>query len=368
MLDHLRTMFGYETDYSTSYLSSPKGVIMSKYRKNLPQFGKKPFITDGGLETTLVFEHGIDLPEFAAFTVLDSEGGKEILWNYYLPFIQLARYNKYGFILEAPTWRASYDWGHKIGYNKAAIKEVNIRSIQLMLELRQRFENQTTPMVISGALGPKGDGYHVDDKMTTSEARDYHQDQIHILSETPTDLVSSYTLNYAEEAVGMTLAAQQADIPIVIGFTLETDGRLPSGQPLKSAIQQVDKETGNGPLAYMINCAHPTHFAEIIDPGKTWTKRIKAIRANSSCKSHEELDASDTLDRGNPVELGHQYGKLLQKLPHLSIFGGCCGTDHRHIKEICTNIKAAMEVQNSLQRKRRSPLNSRQPKMRRAVR
>ncbi len=337
---------------------------MSKYRNNLPQFGDKPFITDGGLETTLVFEKGIDLPEFAAFTIFDNEGGEDILWNYYLPYIQLAKNNGFGFILEAPTWRASYGWGEKIGYDKAAIDDVNIRSIQFMHNLRKRFESHNTPMVISAALGPKGDGYHVDQKMTSGEARDYHIDQIRILQKTAADLVSAYTLNYAEEAVGMTLAAQQSDMPIVIGFTLETDGRLPSGQPLKSAINQVDKETDNGPVGYMINCAHPTHFAKVIGGGKAWSKRIKAIRANSSCKSHAELDAADELDSGNPTELGQQYSMLIRQLPHLSIFGGCCGTDHRHIQEICRNIKGAGRECNTSVVRKRTPTAHRKPEIR----
>ena len=190
-------------------------------------------------------------------------------------------------------------------------------------------------MVISGCIGPRGDGYAPDQKMSIEQAQAYHQIQIHSLAEAGADCITAMTINYTEEAIGMVQAAQAEGIPIVISFTVETDGKLPTGQTLQDAIVQVDAETQQGPIYYMLNCAHPTHFADVLIPGEAWIERIRGIRANASRKSHAELDESEMLDDGNPQELGQEYRQLLAKLPHLNILGGCCGTDLRHVKAIC---------------------------------
>lgn len=308
---------------------------MSIYRNQLPQLASTPFISDGGLETTLIFHHGYELPDMAAFDLLTQKDGYEVLREYYKPYIHLARTHRLGFILESPTWRASRDWGRKLGYSPADLYEINRKSITLLQELRDTFQDRHTPMVISGCIGPKGDGYEVSDKMTVTQAREYHAEQIKTFSETDADLVSAFTINYTEEAIGITQAAQSVCMPVVISFTLETDGRLPSGQSLADAVTTVDQATDNGPAYYMINCAHPTHFARTLTTGAAWTHRILAVRANASAKSHAELDAADDLDDGHPAELGRQYAELVKQLPHLTVFGGCCGTDHRHVKAIC---------------------------------
>jgi S-methylmethionine-dependent homocysteine/selenocysteine methylase len=311
---------------------------MSKYRNNLPQTSNELFITDGGLETTMIFDKGYDLPEFAAFDLLSQPGGYEALRDYYLPYIGLAKKNEVGFILESATWRASRSWGRKIGYDSQDLKKANQASIALLEELRSQFDSEKTKLVISGCIGPRGDGYAVDEKMTAAEAKQYHQEQINVLGETGVDVVSAFTMNYAEEAVGITRAAQTARLPVVISFTVETDGKLPSGQPLGEAIAVVDRETGKAPAYYMINCAHPTHFRDALKDNESWLERISGIRANASAKSHAELDEAEDLDVGNPADLGALYQELRSQLSHLNIFGGCCGTDHRHLEEICKAV------------------------------
>lgn len=312
---------------------------MSKYRTNLPQLGST-FLTDGGLETTLIFEKGIELPEFAAFTLLKDRQNTKDLSDYYIPYIELAKKKSLGFILESPTWRASLDWGKKLGYNQNELELLNIKAIDLLVGLRDQYEDETSPMPISGCIGPRGDGYRAENKMTSNQARQYHATQIQTIANTKADLVSAFTITYVEEAVGITNAALMSDIPVVISFTVETDGRLPSGQPLKSAIQEVDHRTSNGPAYYMINCAHPTHFADAFENQAGWVERILAIRANASCKSHEELDEAEELDRGNPEDFAHQYKKLGELLPQLKVVGGCCGTDSQHIEAICNSMHA----------------------------
>ena len=307
---------------------------MSKYRNNLPQLSGELFLTDGGMETTLIFHDGFELPEFAAFDILKSEAGITALRNYYKTYAKIAQKHGVGFILEAPTWRTSAVWGNKLGYSAAALEKANRQSIALLEDIRDEFETEQSKMVLSGCIGSSGDGYLAENMLTIDEAEQYHATQIGTFRETEVDMVTALTMTYAEEAIGVTRAAQAVGLPVVISFTMETDGRLPSGQPLKDAIEQVDTATDNGPAYYMINCAHPTHFEDALAAGESWTARIGGLRANASKLSHAELDEAEELDDGNPVELGHQYHELRSKLVNLNVMGGCCGTDHRHIAAI----------------------------------
>jgi len=307
---------------------------MSKYRNALPQLSERIFLTDGGLETTLIFHEGIELPYFASFDLMKDEQGIAHIRRYYERYIAMAKEAGAGFILESATWRANPDWAVKLGYDRERLADVNRRCIALMAELRREHENVRTPIVISANIGPRGDGYRVASAMSAKEAHDYHGFQIGIFRDTEADMVSAFTLNYAEEAIGIARAAKAAAIPVVISFTLETDGKLPTGQTLKEAIGQVDRETGAAPAYYMINCAHPTHFRDALARGESWTARLRGIRANASERSHAELDAAPDLDIGDPVELGRQYRDLRRRFGHVNILGGCCGTDHRHVGEI----------------------------------
>ena len=312
---------------------------MAKYRNNLPQLDEK-FLTDAGLETVLIFHENVELPEFAAFYLLKDDEGTEVLRNYYRSFAELARENKIGLILESPTWRANSDWAKKIGFSTGQLADLNRKSIEFLTEIRDEYENEDSKTVISGCIGPRGDGYVVEDAMTAEEAEKYHSEQIKVFSETKADLVTAITMNYAEEAVGVARAAKNAQLPVVISFTVETDGNLPTGQTLKDAIETVDAATDGCPAYYMINCAHPTHFEKILATGEEWTKRIGGLRTNASTKSHAELNESETLDEGNPSELAGQHAPLLEKLENLNVLGGCCGTDIRHVREICMTMIA----------------------------
>lgn len=314
---------------------------MSKYRNNLPQLSDRLFITDGGTETTLIFHEGLNLPHFAAFDLLKDPFGYEVLIKYFCNYAQLARKYRVGFVLESVTWRANKDWGLKLGYSSVDLIAFNQLAIALLEDIRDKYESEQTPMVISGCIGPRGDGYNPTELMNEVEAERYHAAQIDIFAQTNADLVTAMTITYPEEAIGIARAARQANIRVVISFTLETDGKLPTGQSLSDAIASVDRATDNAPIYYMINCAHPLHFARVLQGGGDWLNRIKAIRANASIKSHGELDEAEELDAGNPVELGIQYQKLKSLLPNLNILGGCCGTDIRHVEEIC---KSALSI------------------------
>ncbi|HET9902280.1 MAG TPA: homocysteine S-methyltransferase family protein [Xanthobacteraceae bacterium] len=308
---------------------------MARYRENLPQLAGRLFLTDSGMETTLIFHEGVDLPCFASFDLLKDEAGLSRTRAYYERHIALAKRHDLGFVLESPTWRANPDWGAWIGYSLEALAQANRRAVRLMAELRDAHESPQCPMVISGNIGPRGDGYKVGNAMSAAEAEDYHAWQIRIFRDTEADMVSAFTINYVEEAVGVARAAKAAGMPSVISFTVETDGRLPSGQPLREAVEQVDRETGRAPAYYMINCAHPKHFEGALQRGEAWLERLRGIRANASKRSHAELDAAADLDIGNPVELGREYRSLRDRLRQITVLGGCCGTDHRHIEQIC---------------------------------
>lgn len=306
---------------------------MSHYRYGLPQLHGDLFLTDGGLETTLVYHEGFALPHFAAFPLLLDPRGLGVLRRYYRRYASVALELGAGFVLESATWRANSGWGDRLGYTADRLLEVNRRSIELLVDLRDELEDPRSPMVISGNVGPRGDGYVVGAAMTPEQARDYHSAQIGVFARTEADVVTAMTMNYVEEAIGVVWAAREVNLPAVISFTVETDGRLPSGQPLGEAIDAVDGATGRWPAYYMINCAHPVHVEPALATAG-WMRRLGGLRANASKRSHAELDEATDLDAGDPVELGHDYARLRGRFPWLNVLGGCCGTDHRHIEQI----------------------------------
>jgi S-methylmethionine-dependent homocysteine/selenocysteine methylase len=314
---------------------------MKPGRNPLPQLGDRLFLTDGGIETTLIFHQGLDLPYFAAFHLLQTDSGRTALVDYYESHIKIAKAVGLGFILESPTWRASSDWGRKLGYSDPEIAQVNRRSIGLMKDLRIVHETATMPMVVSGCVGPRGDGYDPTCIMSPEDAQAYHAHQIGAFASAGADMATAITMTNAAEAVGITRAASYAGLPVAISFTLETDGRLPTGQPLGEAVEEVDAATSRGPAYYMINCAHPTHFETTLETGSGWMQRIRGLRANASRMNHQELNDAPALDAGNPEELGSQYREIRTRHPQITVLGGCCGTDHRHIEQICRSCMVA---------------------------
>jgi homocysteine S-methyltransferase len=306
---------------------------MSQYRQSLPQTKGGIYLADGGLETTLVFHDGLDLPCFAAFPLLDTAKGREALRGYFARYLKIATDNGLGFILDTATWRANIDWGAKVGYDQAALDRINRDAVAFIDDLRANLANAGKPIVLSGVIGPRGDGYVAGETMSEAAAEAYHAKQAVAFADSACDMISAITMTNIPEAIGIARAAQALKMPVVISFTVETDGRLPSGDTLQQAITATDKATGDYPAYYMINCAHPTHFEGALGNG-AWVQRIGGFRANASAKSHAELDAATELDPGNPQELGQQYRALRRLLPRANVLGGCCGTDHRHIEHI----------------------------------
>ena len=308
---------------------------MAKYRNQLPQLEGGIYLTDGGMETYLVYINSIELREFAAFELLNDQNGTDRLYDYFARHAKIAVENKTGFILDGPTWRASTAWGEKLGYSIADLERINLQSIELLERVRTSFEKETSKFVISGAVGPQGDGYRPTELLNEEEAEAYHAPQITTFATSTADMVTAFTITHSAEAVGIVRAAVSIGMPVVISFTVETDGNLPSGETLQQAIETVDQATDDAAAYFMLNCAHPLHFEHVLCSDQPWVARLKGLRANASSKSHAELDESEVLDAGNPAELGKQYRRLRESLPEVNILGGCCGTDHRHIEEIC---------------------------------
>jgi S-methylmethionine-dependent homocysteine/selenocysteine methylase len=296
----------------------------------LPQLGDDLFLTDGGMETWLVHERGFELPQFAAFTLLDDPEGVDALHAYFAPYVDLARANDVGLVIDAPTWRASSHWGDLLGYDAARLDEVNRRAVALVDEVRK--DAPDVHIVVGACVGPCDDAYAPGEQIGAEEAELYHRPQIEAFVRTPADFVNALTLTYSAEAVGIARAANAVGLPVAISFTVETDGRLPGGETLGDAIGAVDRSAQVD--YFMVNCAHPTHFVGVLADGG-WRDRVWGIRANASAKSHAELDEADELDSGDPDELASHYPALREQLPNLRVAGGCCGTDDRHIAAIC---------------------------------
>ena len=294
------------------------------------QSPRQVFLTDGGLETSLIFHDGIDLPDFAAFTLLADPEGVEALRRYFAPYVALARERGTGFVVDTPTWRASRDWGERLGYNGAQLAEANRQAVAFAREIAAGLP--PADALVTGIVGPRGDGYVVGEMMSAQEAADYHGEQIAVFAEAGVDLVSAMTVTYAEEGIGVARAAREHGVPAVVSFTVETDGRLPSGQKLAAAVRQVDADAR--PAYFMLNCAHPTHVADVLARPGDWRERIGGLRANASRMSHAELDEAEVLDEGDPAELGAEYADLRRQLPAVNVLGGCCGTDSRHVAAI----------------------------------
>jgi homocysteine S-methyltransferase len=310
---------------------------MSETRAHLPHEHGGLYLTDGGIETVLIFQEGIALPEFAAFVLLESKEGRTSLQRYFRRYLELAAGTpRVGFVLESPTWRAGFDWGAKLGFDAAAMRRINVNAIALMRELQSEYAARIEgPLVVSGCTGPRGDGYVAGAPMTHADAERVHRPQVEALAASGADIITAMTMTTSAEAIGVARAAARAGRSSAISFTVETDGRLPSGESLALAIDAVDAdaaEAGRAPPAYfMLNCAHPSHFAHVLDGLGERRARLRGLRANASRRSHAELDAATELDAGDPRELGEDYARLATSWPSLNVVGGCCGTDHRHV-------------------------------------
>lgn len=291
----------------------------------------RPFLTDGGFETWLFFQKGFEAPEFAAIVLMDDEDARAAMRSYFDGFLSMAERAGTGYVLDTNTWRGCTRWGPALNKSESDMLRLTEDAVSFAKDIRDAWQARVSPILLNGVVGPAGDGYSPDELPTPETARAMHRPQIDALARSGVDMISAITMTNTGEATGITRCAAAFGLPAVISFTVETDGRLPTGESLGEAIDSVDAATGNGPLYYMVNCAHPDHFAETVKSDASWVGRIGGIRANASRMSHAELDNSDTLDQGDPEEFGTLHVELAKRLPGLRVVGGCCGTDHRHV-------------------------------------
>ena len=311
---------------------------MPRYRHSLPQLSGDIYLADAGVETDLIFNHGIEIREFAAHTLLPIPQGRKALSRYFEGFLSLANQQNTGFILDTVTWKAHRHWAEKLGATEDELKAANEDNVHFIADLRARFSGNAKPIILNAVMGPRGDAYRPESGISMDSAEEYFSQQLGWLAATEIDMVTALTFNQADEAAGLAKAASKVGLPAVISFTVETNGALPNGQSLAEAISEVDAATGQYPAYYMVNCAHPDHFGgALLDA--PWARRIRGIRANASRQSHAELDAAPELDAGNPHELAQQYRALSNRMPWLNVFGGCCGSDLRHVTEIARALE-----------------------------
>ncbi len=303
----------------------------------LPQLDGRLMTTGGGFETWLQYVDGFKLRHFCGFELLDDARGAACLERYQRKLVEAAVAQGFGVINEGLHYRASRDWGTLIGYSREALEEINIRGIEFYRAIAREYHSAETPMIVGGAIGPRGDAYQTGAIIDAASAEDYHAEQIQTLKKAGADMITAMTFSSVEEAIGISRAAASVDIPIVVSFFVKGGGLLSGGETLEQAIEKVDAATGTAPAYYMINCTHPTEFEPALTAG-SWMKRLGGFMPNAVAMETLELCKLGHLEDGDPEELGGQMGELARRFPHINVWGGCCGTDGRHIGRIAHSV------------------------------
>ncbi len=306
---------------------------MANSEAPFPQLSGAVFLTDSGIETDLIYNHGIDLPDFAPFPLLETVEGRATLEQYFREHLDVASERGMGVVFETPTWRASPDWGTRLGYDLSKLAALNSEAVALLRELRDE-AGTDRPFIISGTVGPRHDGYDPDAVMSIDEAADYHSWQVGVLATSGVDVVSAFTIDYVEEGVGIARAAAGAHVPCVISFTTDDQGALPDGTSVARAIERIDLEAVTPPAYYMLNCTHPQHVTGMLTGAGAWRERIRGIRANASPLGLVEPPEGQPLDPGDVAEFASAMQQVNELAPSITILGGCCGTDVRHVRAV----------------------------------
>lgn len=311
----------------------------------VPELDGAVLLTDSGIETDLIFNKGVDLPLFAAFVLADDPRGRQLLVDWHREHAETALAHGLGVSLDSATWRASQDWGDLLGYDATALDRVNRELVGMLHDIRAGLAAGDRPVRVGGTVGPRSDGYHPTLVMSAEEAEEYHAPQLRSFVAAGAERATVLTLGYVDEAVGIAAAAFDLDLPLLVGFTVETDGRLPDGTALGEAISAVDARTGASVAGFVVNCAHPDHVVPALEGAGAWRDRLVGFRPNASRRSHAELDEAPDLDPGDPVELAGQLAGLRRAHPSINLVGGCCGTDIRHAREIAAAVAGATPPQ-----------------------
>jgi len=296
------------------------------------------YLTDGGIETWLMYKKGFEIPHFCAFHLLNDEKGRAAIRLYYQKHAEVALNAGAAFIFDSLTYRASRDWGNLLGYSAEGLAEMNLQALDLYREVARAIGNDPATTLYSGCIGPKGDAYETHLPLGADEAEDYHAAQVQTFAHGGADFVTGLTLNSPAEAIGIARAAKAAGLPSVISFTLEEAGLVGGRMSLEAAINAVDDATDGAPAHYMVNCTHPADFSPSLSAAP-WMARLSGLRANASTRDHGQLCQLGHLDEGDADDLARRHGAIAKAFPHINVYGGCCGTDHAHVEKICQEVR-----------------------------
>ena len=303
-------------------------------KRSLPHETAQKFLVFAATGTDLIFNRGVELPGFASFPLNEDPAARPVIVDQMRDLIKVAKQAGVGCIIDTLTWMANRDRAAPLGYDADRLAALNRDAVKMMRGLRDEYPDDDVLLAL--CIGPSRDPYARPEPMPVAAAREYHRAQIGSVSDLGVDLVNAYTFNQVEEAAGAVLAAGGYDLPIALSLVVETDGCLDNGQGLEDAIAEIDDLTDAGAAYFMINCAHPDHFSQVL----TGNPRLKGIVVNASRCSHAELDEATELDDGDPDELAAEVVRLVQAYPGLSVIGGCCGTDMRHLREMARRLEA----------------------------
>jgi len=307
----------------------------------LPSMGTGEFfLTEGGTETEMMYRHGFELPEFCMLPLLDNPQAVSAMRGMFCQQLDVAAEFGLSFLLTGLDYRASPDWGAKLGYSPSALADANIAAIEFLRDIAKGYEGQIPHLHIGGILGPRGDAYSLNNEITAESAAAYHAVQLETLKRANVDFVCAATFNSIAESVGALRAADRIGLPLSVSLTLDSSCRLKSGPTLAEAITEIDAQAGDAaPEFYMVNCSHPLEYEPALE-NQDWIRRLRGVRPNASKMEKLALCKLGHIEEGDPVELGSQVRDLSKRYPHMDIFGGCCGTGHNHLREIAKALVA----------------------------
>lgn len=295
------------------------------------------YITEGGIETEIMYKWGFEMPHFAMFPLLDNPKAAEAIRGMYRRYLDVVAKYGHNALIGGFDYRASPDWGALLGYSAQSLHEANLQSIQFLRDVAAEYKNDIQECLVNGVIGPRGDAYLTKNVMSRAEAADYHSAQLSTLKDADVDLAWALTFGDPEEAIGVINAARQLSLPVAVAFSLDDSSRLNTGVEFADAVKRVDAETDGYAEFFALNCSHPEEFLPAISDDD-WMQRVRCFRPNAAKMDKISLCKLGHLEEGDPVELGAQMHAVQQRYPHIDIWGGCCGTCETHLEQIVSRL------------------------------
>ena len=292
----------------------------------------KLILTEGAVGQRM--EHEFSLKPDADImyaSLIYSAEGRDALAAIYRSYLQAAEDYRLPILLMTNTRRA----------NKDRVLRSEYRDKNMMRDyacfLRELASDYTCPVFIGGMMGCKGDAYSGSEGLSTDEAIEYHSWQRNMFDTDSIDFLFAGIMPALPEALGMAEVMEESKLPYIISLMINEHGTLLDGNTIHEAISVIDTHTEANPLCYMTNCVHPAILRSALSQPENRTEAVRArfcgIQANAACLSLQELDNSCALKTSDAKELAEEFRLLHRDFP-LKIYGGCCGTDESHIREM----------------------------------